>query len=432
MNTELEKDVELEREHNPTYNKLKAFYDKHGKFPSKDEFFLWIVEDHSEEGYYKALRQMEKDLKKKETIKESEEVVETTPLEKLQETIDVRQSVEDLISSIEAVLLAPDITMISPEVNVVSRLSENLNSLRELRHDLEKYGLVGETPEPEVPVEEPIRSTEEDLQEETLVPKDGKELKTGDIKDLLFSDVQFKKEDVETILENNYRVVSKEEGLWKISTRNIFRENKESLFNYNLNVFFDNNILSVSPIHINEATEKLSDKILKEIFEDLEAIKGNHTIIDEEAPEVSLTDYDRDANLYANKLIKQYFLKEDAGLQILSEEVEESSKNPQEPNEGDNVRSVVTVYLKTEEVEEGGFTFESLMIEVEYDYIYNVDHSAGDQITPEHNTSFSSNEDSKVLTVYVDGSTIDLAPETEMLLNEINLTAFLKNQEFDL
>lgn len=64
----------IEKEHDPTYNKIKKYYEKHKDFPGKEQFFEWIVDDHLDEfkDYYTRLEKMEKDAKSdKKKINES-------------------------------------------------------------------------------------------------------------------------------------------------------------------------------------------------------------------------------------------------------------------------------------------------------------------------------------------------------------------------
>jgi hypothetical protein len=60
--SELEVGKKIEREHDPTYENIKKYYNTYHDFPSKDLVFMWIAEDHLAEfqDYYTRLVDMEK------------------------------------------------------------------------------------------------------------------------------------------------------------------------------------------------------------------------------------------------------------------------------------------------------------------------------------------------------------------------------------
>jgi|GEM_PF-3761271 len=66
INSQLKMGIEIEKEHENTYNKLFEFVKKNKKFPAKNVFFKWIAEDHLKEmkDYYTKLKKMEKENEK--------------------------------------------------------------------------------------------------------------------------------------------------------------------------------------------------------------------------------------------------------------------------------------------------------------------------------------------------------------------------------
>ena len=62
---ELDMGKEVEKEHDPTYDKIKKYYESYGDFPNKELVFMWIAKDHLQEfkDYYTRLAQMEKEAK---------------------------------------------------------------------------------------------------------------------------------------------------------------------------------------------------------------------------------------------------------------------------------------------------------------------------------------------------------------------------------
>lgn len=72
---QLDKRKEVEKEHDPTYKKMKDHFEKTGQFPDKETMFKWIAEDHLDEFkkyYIPYLQDMEKKASsdKKAAIKE--------------------------------------------------------------------------------------------------------------------------------------------------------------------------------------------------------------------------------------------------------------------------------------------------------------------------------------------------------------------------
>ena len=62
-NQELAMGKEIEKEHQPMYDKLKNYYDSYGDFPNEELVFMWIAKDHLAEfnDYYTRLEKMEND-----------------------------------------------------------------------------------------------------------------------------------------------------------------------------------------------------------------------------------------------------------------------------------------------------------------------------------------------------------------------------------
>ena len=54
---------DVEKEHDPTYEKIKKHYEETGDFPKKEQVFEWIATDHLDEfkDYYTRLKKMEKE-----------------------------------------------------------------------------------------------------------------------------------------------------------------------------------------------------------------------------------------------------------------------------------------------------------------------------------------------------------------------------------
>ena len=63
VESELAMGKEVEKEHDRTYNRIKTYFEETGDFPSKEDVFQWIAEDHLEEfkDYYTRLKQMEQE-----------------------------------------------------------------------------------------------------------------------------------------------------------------------------------------------------------------------------------------------------------------------------------------------------------------------------------------------------------------------------------
>ena len=56
--------IDVEKEHYPTYTKIKKFYLKHNTFPKSKTVYKWIAMDHLKEipDYYSRLKKMEDNL----------------------------------------------------------------------------------------------------------------------------------------------------------------------------------------------------------------------------------------------------------------------------------------------------------------------------------------------------------------------------------
>jgi len=69
--TQMEIGIEVEREHKPTYEKIKAYLEEHGKLPPEEQVYEWISGNHIDEfeTYYTALEKMEEELKKQSDLK---------------------------------------------------------------------------------------------------------------------------------------------------------------------------------------------------------------------------------------------------------------------------------------------------------------------------------------------------------------------------
>lgn len=309
---ELEAGEKIEREHKPTYEKIKAYYKEHGKMPPEDDVYKWISENHLEEfkKYYTlGLIPMEKKLKKEmgelkehtivndkyidsikdnfkpPMLREEEPTMdvdkEVTPepeiadLEKKEMVISTRQTVEGLIADIESALLDQEsLAQLPPKANTILRLSNVLTDLKALRNDLDSYSKIVQESQKK---EGKLISRVKDEEEEGVETQEKDDDNTNDkSKEILLG---YKKADVQTILETNYKVINKDDQNWKISVRNNLRENSDSLLAVSLNVFFDDNCLDVTPNYFTEETEKIANRIYEEITEDLKAIKSNKSII---------------------------------------------------------------------------------------------------------------------------------------------------------
>jgi len=71
--SEMQMGVDVEKEHDPTYKKIKDYYKEHNDFPDKKMVFKWIAEDHLEEfkDYYTRLAKMEKEAKSEDGTRTS-------------------------------------------------------------------------------------------------------------------------------------------------------------------------------------------------------------------------------------------------------------------------------------------------------------------------------------------------------------------------
>jgi hypothetical protein len=58
---QLEKGIEVEHEHKPTYEKIDNFFKKNKKLPPEEDVYKWIAMDHLKEmsDYYTHLEKME-------------------------------------------------------------------------------------------------------------------------------------------------------------------------------------------------------------------------------------------------------------------------------------------------------------------------------------------------------------------------------------
>lgn len=430
---DLEKGIKVEREHKPTYDRIRRFYDKFKKLPSKEEFYKWIATDHEnefpEEEYYKALEQMEEELKKKNIIKEDmfdndfvpslqeadEEPVEVTNEERLTEVIDVRVGLEGIANTIENLLLVKEeIALIPIKINTAVRLQNILGAIKKLRNDLDSYSVITES--------EDLLSNTEEEQEAREDERDREEER----QEILYGSVSFEKKDVEIILENNYKVLSRDKNLWKIAVRNPFRESKSDLYNYNLEVFFDKNSLDVTPTHLTESTEKLTNKILKEIYEDLQAIKDNSSIVNEEQEEVIQEPYDKASSEYIVNVVRQEVLNTTKTIQVTDKEVEVNKVK------GDKYREAeVVISFFTEPTDVEGYKFSDLLITLEVEYDYNVSVSPGDEITPEYTTDSIDVTKVVVTEVYVDGDPVNLSSEIKSFIDNIDWGTYIEELDLD-
>lgn len=388
---QIKRGSEIESEHLPTYNKIKEYYNKHNKLPNKEEFFKWISEDHIEEftedDYYKALEEMENELKNKVITEEvelrleaneEEAIPEFTDAEKKEEVITSRQTIENIIAEIEAALLDEQNVLIPPRVNYITRLNNVLTALKTLRNDLDVFSKI--------------------VQENR----------------------DFKKEDIKLILETNYKIIDKNtDFLYKISTRNTFKENSRDIFNYNLEVFFDDNCLEVTPTILSESSKKLANKVLYEIYEDLAAIKSNDEIISEEIEENPIESENEEniqKNKYFNDVVTQYFFGEDRGIEFLDKIVEKADEDDFEDDE--QIETTVDFYLTTKPVSEYGF--DAVLINVNYSFYNRLEKSEGDELTPTFYNSYRDNEKVELGEIYVNGDIISLNKENQELLNKID------------
>lgn len=66
MDKEMSMGKNVEKEHDPTYKRIKKYYEKHNNFPDKEMVFKWIASDHLDEfkDYYTRLKKMEKEAEK--------------------------------------------------------------------------------------------------------------------------------------------------------------------------------------------------------------------------------------------------------------------------------------------------------------------------------------------------------------------------------
>jgi len=424
---DLEKGVKVEKEHKPTYNKIIEFYNKFKKVPSKEEFYKWIAEDHEDEfpekEYYKALEKMENELKERKIIKEDifdnnftpelqeantvEKQPEISSEERIEEVIDVRVELENIANTIEELLLAKDkLSLIPIKVNTAVRLQNILGAIKNLRNNLDDYSIITES-------EDLVSNTEQEKQagEEEREKEESKQ-------EILYGSVSFEKKDVETILESNYKILSKEKKLWKIAVRNPFRENKESLFNYNLEVFFDKNCLDITPTYLTETTEKLANKVFQEVYEDLQAIKSNKNIISEEI--AFSGSYNKASNLFFIDVVKQSLLGEDKNIQIAEEEIEAKEVR------GDKYKEAkVDLSIFTQGVNIENYKFSDLLISFDIDYNSNESVSPENEITPEYKTNSINITKVEVIEVMVDGDKIDLLTETKEFLNKVNWKKYI-------
>jgi hypothetical protein len=92
---QMDKGKDVEKEHDPTYKKMKDHFDKTGQFPDKETMFKWIAEDHLDEFnkyYIPYLEDMEKKAKadKKKDIKEG--IFDKVWINRLQSIIKIYES----------------------------------------------------------------------------------------------------------------------------------------------------------------------------------------------------------------------------------------------------------------------------------------------------------------------------------------------------
>lgn len=66
---QLDMGKDVETEHDPTYEKIKDYYEETGDFPTKKQVFEWIAKDHLDEfkDYYTRLADMENQAEKEES-----------------------------------------------------------------------------------------------------------------------------------------------------------------------------------------------------------------------------------------------------------------------------------------------------------------------------------------------------------------------------
>jgi hypothetical protein len=283
---QLELGKKIEQEHKPTYDKIKAYYKEHKKFPAFEEVTTWISEDHLEEfkKYYDALLKMEDYLKKqieaedKKPIKEANEpadvdmevAVDKEVPEDTLTLIELKREFQNILDSIEDILKETDYLNAAP---VGLKLSERLNgiskALKGMRDQLEPATKI-------VMENEEVREPEPREKE----PEEDPERKPEDKdKQVLFGNVEFSKGDVADILEADYNIQDKigklkeSKGHWVIKERNPFRENSNAPTSYKFGVFFDDNHLEVHPETIDRHSMKLASLLEKNIYEDLSKTK---------------------------------------------------------------------------------------------------------------------------------------------------------------
>ena len=464
---ELKQGEKVEQEHKATYEKIKAYYNKHKEMPSKDKVYEWIAEDHLEEfeKYYGELDKMEdylaagkeikplkehtivndrridaiKDNFKPPVMMEAEPIIpntdtididqttepepELTDLEQKTDIIDTRQNIEGIIADIETILLDPEaIAQLPVKLNIANKLDSVLTSLKTLRGELDGYSKIVQesTGDSRKTLKEESSSTEED-NDKIKGNKKPEKKKRDDGRELLFG-----KRDVENLLLGSYKITESEnENKWVIVARNPFRESKNSLINYKLNVYFDNNFLNVKSLNENRAARLLAEQVENDLREDLERISEVDDIITN-PQEISNTDAEE--NDFLAKALRSIFENSQevdftkGKNEYFTKDLEAQIEEYMFEMKSDGGTSK-TVYPNITYDENYNFPqepkYEILSITIEEEYEVNLAYERGSYFTPDYSGAENSVPISSSWTeVYLNGGTIIVSEENKILLNK--------------